>query len=317
MNKKVAVCLCGEPRMIKYSSIAIKKFFERLNVDYFVFSWQENTTLIPTDYINYTQQEIEEKNIIKNKDKLKKYISELYKPKSIAIENNTFERKYGQFIAFQRSVEMTKPYKEEYSAIVRIRFDTPCAWLYENKNLFTDLEQDRSAIYVNNVRVDPFGKFNIMSISDHGLFFGEPEVMYEYTKNIYEKLQTYFKYQEEYKKIDCNTVPHSFFYRATIAEHIWYILFCMSDIKPKKYSTLTHSIARPGTPILSENVDTLEKQKDYVSKSVNYLRWWEIMRKVDQGSLNKNLLSDWIKYYPKQDYDAILNHISNNIKKYK
>jgi hypothetical protein len=316
-NQKVAVCLCGEPRLIEYASKSIKQVFSEINVDYFCHAWTENTVYIPEN----TKKRLTETDIIESSFKedprgLKQYITNIYNPRDIIVEKCNVDRVYGQFTTAERCVNLTKKYQDDYDVILKMRFDTPIMWNTEGVTIYDDIERNPDSVFVNSVRMNRHQNGCYIEISDHGPFFGYKETMYKYFDNMHEKIKRYvenFKSCRDENKFEGE--PHKIFYKNNVPEYMWYILFCMQDVYPTNYKSMYHALARPGIPHLNKIPQTHEEQRQYVKNTENYARWrdfilysnvFEFVVERD-GKIIEIEGEEHTEYDSKLNYDKILN----------
>lgn len=271
MNKKIAVCLCGEPRNIYIGSTFIKKYFEDFNVDYFCHAWDKSTEYIPDNsIIQPNSYNIEEESIIRN-NQLFQYINNIYQPKSIKIEKFNINRFYGQFLAAERVIELKNTYEKQqnfnYDIVVRIRYDTAIKDVdrvkkesFYNSNLNT--------IYINNIRIDCIDNTRFVAISDHGPFIGPSDLMDKYHLGNYDLLQQYLNNYPEKKQIQ--NISETVYTRnyPPYAEVMWNHLFNCKNILPEIYNNIHfHVIIRYGCPItdIVEDIHNYHVYRDKVA----------------------------------------------------
>jgi len=322
-NQKVAVCLCGEPRLIEYASKSIKQVFSEIDVDYFCHAWTENTMHMPSKAIKrLTKTDIFESSFKDNPQGLKQYITGIYNPRDIIVEKCDVERVYGQFVSAERCINLTKQYQDDYDVILKMRFDTPIVWKHEGMNIHDDIKREPNSIFVNNVRMCERDDTYFIEISDHGPFFGRKEIMYKYFNNMYDLTKAYVKnlklHREENKFKDD---PHRTFYKNNIPEYIWYVLFCMQNVKPADYKSIYHALARPGITLIDKIPVTREEQNQYLKATENYARWRDFISYSDvfkfvverDGKIIELEGEEYTDYNPSLDYDKILNEYLEKI----
>jgi len=311
MGKKVAVCLCGEPRNIEYASRCIKEVFKKINVDYFCHVWTENTVEIPENCKQrLTKTDIIESSFADDTEGLKQYVTEIYNPRDIVVEKCDVERRYGQFVTAEKCVNLTKQYKEDYDIVLKMRFDTPIMWTHAEKSIHDDVKLFPDRVFVNNIRMC-CGKNYYIEISDHGPFFGSRDVMYSYFNNMHEKVEKYIKnYEDHAQSGKFDSEPHKMLYENYTPEYIWFILFGMQNIKPVKYQSMYHALSRPGIPFTEKIPATHKEQQQYVTRTENYSRWRDYSKYSRMYS--DRTVED---YRPDLNYDTILNQYLSNIRK--
>lgn len=306
MGKKVAVCLCGEPRNIEYASRCIKEVFKKINVDYFCHVWTENTVEIPENCKQrLTKTDIIESSFADDTEGLKQYVAEIYNPRDIVVEKCDVERRYGQFVTAERCVNLTKQYKDDYDIVLKMRFDTPIMWTHAEKSIHDDVKLFPDRVFVNNIRMC-CGKNYYIEISDHGPFFGRKDIMYKFFNNMHIEAKNYVRnLREHHKNNKFKDEPHRFFYESTIPEYMWYLLFCIQTVKPVKFTTMYHALARQGIPPIDSPIDTIEQQINYVQKTENYARWRDLVLRHKEETR-------WHEY----DFNLNYNDILYNYEKY-
>lgn len=264
---KIAVCLCGEPRSIKNSSISIKYFFKELNVDYYCHAWKQNT-VNNIEKISYktkapillTLTEIEESNYYKDSYILKKYIQDIYKPIKIQVEECNIEGKYGQFISAERAINLVKSTNIKYDLLIKIRYDNI---IYQPENellnwLHSDFNQ--TILYTRHIRTE------INEMCDNGLFIASFETMLNYLSNF---------------------ENHLLNYKDKVAESIWFYKAKNLNIPLNIYSSnIHHSLCRPGF-ICENQIENPNQAKQVFMESISYNCWLDIFNKKEL--INENI----------------------------
>lgn len=318
MNKKIAVCISGEPRSVYLGSTFIKKYYKEFDVDYFCHAWEKSTEEIPPNNqaIKYNEYNIQEQKLYNDIEALEKYITKIYEPKDILVENYTEDRFYGQFLGAERVIALKKDYEKrnnfKYDIVVRMRYDTAITdessdkWGYSvNRNNekrtfyikgpnnipISNLSLD--TIYVNNVRIDAQDNTRHVAISDHGPFIGTSSLMDKYHEGNFELLKEYFN-SWKIKRNNKTTLSDTIYmtHNTPYPEILWNLLFNYKEILPKKYNNIHfHVVLRAGCPITTDAYTALNYHiyRDRVkygvtnepfNRNIKYGNWFECTDRV-------------------------------------
>jgi len=177
LENRIAVCISGQVRTGVYTINNILKFFSNpAEVDFFIHTWDEDTTLpysLDTGFLSYEHSEgsrVDYRNIT--------YLRTKYKPIAMKVDNLTeYEKRYfakirketggetpamhaGMFNSIYEANKLKIEYEEKcnskYKAVVKCRFDI----------LFDPNESLLNQLHFMNVRDSMFGESNAIYTLD-------------------------------------------------------------------------------------------------------------------------------------------------------
>lgn len=272
-NKKIAICLSGEPRCIKYGSEFIKKYFNDVSsdIDFFCHAWSTISEK-HHEYIKPTELNLLEDKILTNTNTLYEYINKIYKPKELVIEDTPSNRNYGQFFSAERVINLKKKYesrnKFKYDIVVRLRWDTAisdCVDSPYNVNLAgsrdhgnIDINKNNKLnfynkklnhLYIKNIRLHSKNNRMFPLVADQGPFIGSSEIMDSYHKDMSKYVVEYWT-NFETKRGSMDSIEHLIYPSGpTTPEIVWGLLFCIRSIVPKVYPGICYcELIRYGCP---------------------------------------------------------------------
>lgn len=174
---KIAVCLSGQPRTLKYTVDNIKKFFSNHDTDYFCHAW---------DYNTYKRKNTENGGIWWESDTsadLEEFYTAVNKlsPKKIVVESKNDLPIMAEWSSLFYSMMMSNHYKKVFERDNNFRYDFVFRATYQtlfspdcqfepvgNKENYLDVY----GIFRNRM----YYEFNRMNISDH-FFYGSSTAM--------------------------------------------------------------------------------------------------------------------------------------------
>jgi hypothetical protein len=169
---KIAICISGEVRTAIEAYPVFKNFFEGMDVDVFIHTW--NTTVVKT-------KNMEEPFIIHEDDDKINKIKELYQPKKMIVENQIEVGPYESFSKMFYSIMMSNQLRLDYEIeneclyewVVKYRFDV----IFPKEIKFPKLQLEKRTLYYllgnQGIVKEDCGAHGISDI----IFWGDPQIM--------------------------------------------------------------------------------------------------------------------------------------------
>jgi hypothetical protein len=192
---KIAVCLSGQPRSVKYTIPSISKYFTSSDytVDFFCHSWDYNTWKYKGNTIVHTSDE---------KITIDELYSDLLKlsPKQVLIESKEKLPSEGPWHSLFYSMMMANNLKKQYEISKNFRYDivvkTRYDLIYSPLRVFVpETLKDKHDIlttHADRMKLE-YNKINVSDV----FFYGSSGAMdivtdaYRYVKQLYKKLDDY------------------------------------------------------------------------------------------------------------------------------
>jgi hypothetical protein len=180
---KIAVCLSGQPRTIKYSVDNIQSFFSNHEVDYFCHAWDYNTykrknmdRSVNTDTIWW------EEDTPADLDEFYTAINRLT-PKKVVVESKNDLPLFAEWSSLFYSMMMANHYKKLFERDNNFRYDFVFRSTYQGL-FWPERKFDPSGLPNKDNYLDVYGitrnrmfyEFNRMNVSDH-CFYGSSTAM--------------------------------------------------------------------------------------------------------------------------------------------
>lgn len=184
---KIAVCLSGQPRTLRYASKSIINYFSGdYEVDYFCHSWNYNNWKGKTDQITWSNDEVVDK------EQLLTDLS-VFNPKKVEIQSKDSVRCHGPWESLFYSMMKANFLKKEYEIhnnfrydlVIRARYDT----IYQpNTNFVPPHPENNLDLYITHCeRMNiEYNRLNVSDVFFFGTSFGMDIVcdVYRYVVDI-------------------------------------------------------------------------------------------------------------------------------------